>query len=99
MLVNNPNSWNNFSNVLYVDAPIGTGYSFTRDEPGNSTRVYSIDYAVQDFIHFIKGFLNFHKEFRGRETYIVGQDFSGGKYLPAYVQAIQDLKKGKFEDE
>jgi carboxypeptidase C (cathepsin A) len=29
-LVENPNSWSNFSNVLYIDAPIGTGYSFIR---------------------------------------------------------------------
>lgn len=61
MLVENPNSWNNFSNVLYVDSPIGTGYSFPRAEDVEfSPRVYSIDYAVSDFVHFMKGFLDFH---------------------------------------
>lgn len=46
----------------------------------------------------MKGFLDFHTQFRGRELYIVGQDFAGGKYLPDFIQGLQDLKKGKFED-
>jgi hypothetical protein len=30
--------------------------------------------------------------------YIVGQDFVGGKYVPDFVQGLQDLKKGVYED-
>ena len=30
--------------------------------------------------------------------YIIGQDFMGGKYLPDFVQGLQDLKKGVYED-
>ena len=107
-LVNNPNSWNNFTNVMYIDQPIGTGYSFVRQvDISNLTnlsnndpnpRVYNIDYAVSDFIHFMKGFLDFHTQFRGRDMYIVGQDFTGGKYVPDFVQALQQLKKGEYED-
>jgi carboxypeptidase C (cathepsin A) len=60
-LVNNPNSWNNFTNMLYVDIQLGTGYSFARTSYEEfEPRVFSIDYVVSDFIHFMKGFLDFH---------------------------------------
>jgi len=58
MLVNNPNSWNNFTNVLYLDQPVSTGYSFYKDI--NSLRIYSLDQAVDDFIHFMKMFYDMH---------------------------------------
>ena len=97
MLVNNPNSWNNFTNVLYLDQPIGAGYSFYKDV--NTPRIYSLDQAVDDFIHFMKMFYDMHDQFRGRDTYIIGQDFVAGKYIPAFVQAMKDVKKNEFEDE
>jgi len=88
MIVMNNNSWNNFTNMLFLDQPIGTGYSFIRNSTENDTRLYNIDYATKDFVHFMKGFFDFHPQFRGRDMYLVGQDFSGGKYLPDFVKAL-----------
>lgn len=101
MLVCNPHAWNNFTNVLYIDQPVGTGFSFPREpkDGENNTRLFSIDYAVNDFVHFMKGFFDFYPQFRSRDMYLVGQDFSGGKYMPDFVQALQNLTKGEFEDE
>lgn len=49
---------------MYLDVALGTGYSFMRfsdlEEASESSRLYNIDYAVSDFIHFMKGFLDFH---------------------------------------
>lgn len=98
MLSNNPNSWNNFTNVLYLDSPIGTGYSFYKDASSNNTRFYSLAQGVTDFVHFMKMFYDFHDQFRGRETYIMGQDFMAGRYIPAFVQALKDVKEELFED-
>ena len=70
MLKINNISWNNFSNVLYLDTPVGTGYSFDRGL--NPLRSWNVDQVASDFGHFIKQFFNFHDKFRGRETYIVG---------------------------
>ena len=83
----NPHSWNNFTNVMYLDAPVGTGYSFKRSH-GHDQRDLNVDQVVQDFVNFMKMFYDKHESFRGRETYLVAQDFSAGHYLPAFAEAI-----------
>lgn len=98
MLVNNPNSWNNFTNVLYLDSPVSTGFSFYKDVSSDNQRFFSLDQGVTDFVHFMKMFYDFHDQFRGRETYIIGQDFIAGKYIPAFVQALKDVKEDTFQD-
>ena len=98
MLVNNPNSWNNFTNVLYLDSPVSTGFSFYKDVSSDNQRFFSLDQGVTDFVHFMKMFYDFHDQFRGRETYIIGQDFIAGKYIPAFVQALKDVKEDNFQD-
>ena len=56
---------------------------------------------MQDFVNFMKMFYDQHESFRGRETYLVAQDFTAGNYLPAFVAAIQDVRdqKAEFIDE
>lgn len=97
MLVNNEVSWNNFSNVLYLDSPVGTGYSFYRND--DDARSFNVDQVALDFGHFIKQFYNFHDEYRFRETYIIGQDFGAGKHLPVFAEVISQIRGGTFEDE
>jgi len=46
----------------------------------------------------MKSFLNFHAQYQDREIYIVGEDFAAGKYIPAFVKAIKDVKAGNYED-
>lgn len=90
----NKHSWNNFTNVMYLDAQVGTGYTFRRGDPRDKTD-YNIDQIVQDFVNFMKMFYDKHEIFRGRETYLVAQDFAAGNYLPAFAAAIQDVRDSK----
>jgi len=53
-------SWSNFSNVLYLDNPIGAGYSFIREE---HDYFYNSDQVVRNFVHFMKSFLEVHDQF------------------------------------
>ena len=36
--------------------------------------------------------------YRGRDLYLSGVDFTAGMYIPYFTQAIEDVKQGKFED-
>jgi len=42
-------------------------------------------------------YLKFPK-YRERDLYLAGIDFTAGKYIPYFAQAIEDVKQGKFED-
>mmetsp|Transcript_13233 Transcript_13233/g.20655 ORF Transcript_13233/g.20655 Transcript_13233/m.20655 type:complete len:315 (-) Transcript_13233:686-1630(-) len=95
MVEANKVSWNNFSNVLYLDSPVGTGFSFHRNSYDHFD---TLDIVVRDFVHFLKQFLNFHSGYQEREIYIAGQDMAG-KYIPAFVKAIKEVKKGTYQDE
>jgi carboxypeptidase C (cathepsin A) len=41
-IVYNPLAWNNFTNVMFLDSPVGNGYSYLR-QPENPNRVFSLD--------------------------------------------------------
>lgn len=76
-LSENPFSWNTEANVLYLESPVGTGYSYSDDKnyQTNDDEVAENNYlALQSF--FIK-FPNFTQN----EFYIVGESY-GGIYVP-----------------
>jgi carboxypeptidase C (cathepsin A) len=81
-LTPNPLSWNNQSNLLIVDAQIGTGYSYVRGATNKKKIDYTEATAVKYWIRFMKQFFTHFDEFRGREIYIVGQDYFGAKLIP-----------------
>ncbi|KAJ3594059.1 hypothetical protein NHX12_006391 [Muraenolepis orangiensis] len=76
-LYENKFSWNRITNVLYLEAPAGVGYSYSDDKnyKTNDDQVADDNYlALQSF--FVK-FPNFTKN----EFYITGESY-GGIYVP-----------------
>ncbi|PBK90716.1 alpha/beta-hydrolase [Armillaria gallica] len=76
----NPFSWNNLSNMIYIDQPIGTGFSFGTDTV-NSTLSASPFVWTAFQILFESG--QFSK-FKSRE-FIFATESYGGHYGPAFV--------------
>ena len=83
-LIRNSHSWNEFTNLMVLDIPIGSGYSFLRGYK-DSKRTYSMDQVIKDFIHFMKHFYLKFPQYRGREIYLAGIDFTAGKYIPYFT--------------
>lgn len=68
-------SWNTRANLLYVDQPVGTGFSygsaFDHDEVGVADDMYS----------FLQAFFAAHPELKKNDFYIFGESYAG-HYVP-----------------
>lgn len=81
----NPFSWNRRFALLFIDSPIGTGFStaaspayIPRDQPAIATHLFS---ALQSFFSSRAPF------FRSRPLYLTGESYAG-KYIPAAAYHI-----------
>ncbi|EJD01971.1 alpha/beta-hydrolase [Fomitiporia mediterranea MF3/22] len=94
----NPYSWNNISNMIYIDQPIGTGFSFGTDTV-NSTQAAAPFVWTAFQILFESG--QFSK-FKSRE-FVFATESYGGHYGPAFVtyfdQQNELIAKGTIEGE
>ncbi|XP_045767159.1 retinoid-inducible serine carboxypeptidase-like [Maniola jurtina] len=71
-------TWVNGRNVLLIDHPVGSGFSYAVNE---TLLVKTDKEAAKDLLRAIKEFYNTHKEFRKTPTYLFGQSY-GGKLCP-----------------
>ncbi|KAK0096787.1 hypothetical protein PV326_004422 [Microctonus aethiopoides] len=67
-------TWINDYNVLFIDNPVGTGFSYVDD---NSTYASNIHQIAKDLIKCMHEFLAKIPEFKKVQTYIVGQSYGG----------------------
>ncbi|KAL5726986.1 sinapoylglucose--choline O-sinapoyltransferase [Ranunculus cassubicifolius] len=80
----NPNSWTHVANIVYIDQPVDTGFSYSTNLQG----AYSDDISSAKTSHiFIKKWLDDHQDFQSNPVYVVGDGY-GGIVLPILVQNI-----------
>uniref|UniRef100_A0A023FLP1 Putative serine carboxypeptidase lysosomal cathepsin a n=1 Tax=Amblyomma cajennense TaxID=34607 RepID=A0A023FLP1_AMBCJ len=77
---------NNMS-VIYLDAPVGAGYSFTKNPAGYATQMENITKDIKDFLN---QFLEVFQEYRNRDFYAGGDSYAA-RYSVAL--AYEMLKK------
>ncbi|KAG9158723.1 hypothetical protein Leryth_024012 [Lithospermum erythrorhizon] len=86
----NPYSWNKEANLLFLESPIGVGFSYsnTSSDYDNLGDGFSADDAYA-FLH--QWFLKF-PSYRTRTFYIAGESYAG-KYVPELAELIHDNNK------
>ncbi|KAF6159735.1 hypothetical protein GIB67_029993 [Kingdonia uniflora] len=73
-LMLNPYSWTNVANIIFVDAPVGTGFSYSKTAEGYKTGdIQSCQQAYQ----FLRNWLIDHPEFMSNPIYIGGDSYTG----------------------
>ncbi|XP_011630686.1 LOW QUALITY PROTEIN: venom serine carboxypeptidase-like [Pogonomyrmex barbatus] len=79
-------SWNIAHNLIYIDNPVGTGYSFTDDERGYVTNETQVGRDLHTAL--VQFFLLF-PELQNNDFFVTGESYAG-KYVPALSHAIKD---------
>jgi len=88
-LTDNDYSWNLYSNMLYIDQPVGTGFSYTNDTKGFPT---TIEAVAEDVYVALQGFFKAFPQFANSDFFITGESYAG-KYIPAISTRITQGNK------
>ncbi|CAF2049728.1 hypothetical protein BRARA_I04557 [Brassica rapa] len=87
-LVSSTYSWTQVANIIYLDQPVGAGFSYSRT-PLDKTS----DTNEAKMIHqFLQKWLSKHPQFLSNPFYVSGDSYSG-KTIPALVQ---EISKGNY---
>ncbi|CAG8627233.1 6064_t:CDS:10 [Acaulospora morrowiae] len=79
----NEGSWNEYANVLYVDQPVGTGFSFA----DSNSYLTNVTQVPGQFLLFLDKFFEIFPEYSKDDMYITGESFAG-TYIPYIASAI-----------
>ncbi|XP_039003711.1 serine carboxypeptidase-like 18 [Hibiscus syriacus] len=82
----NPYAWTKVSSIIFLDAPVGTGFSYSKTPQGFKTG--DMKHAISCF-KFLKKWLESHPNFITNPLYIAGISYSG-LIVPIITQAIAD---------
>lgn len=80
----NPYSWNNKANVIYLDQPLGTGFSSPKSVFHHRWTEKAI---AEDFRAFLIGFIEKYPEFINRDIYLMGESYAG-HYIPSIANYL-----------
>jgi carboxypeptidase D len=87
--VPNPWSWTKLANVIWVEQPVGTGFS-----KGNALPADEVE-AANQFLGFWKNFMDTFPSLQGKKIYIAGESYAG-LYVPYLTNAMLDKKDTKY---
>ncbi|XP_044277244.1 LOW QUALITY PROTEIN: lysosomal protective protein [Varanus komodoensis] len=79
----NDYAWNKLGHMLYLESPVGVGYSYSdsQDYRTNDTEVARVNYLA------LKEFLRLYPEHGSRDLYLTGESY-GGVYIPTLAEWV-----------
>ncbi|CAO3688037.1 unnamed protein product [Rhizopus stolonifer] len=86
----NEGGWQNYATNIYVDQPVGTGFSFADSD----SYMHSLPEAADKFIQFIDKLLDLFPNLRQKSLYLAGESFAG-TYIPYFASRMLKVNKEK----
>src|SRR6201999_3334068 len=84
-LKSNPYSWTKLAYVVYIDQPVGTGFS-TASIPYPAT---SNERVTSDFHAWLEEFYRYFPQLLSKKTHMMGESYAG-IYIPYFSQKIME---------
>jgi len=82
-------SWQENYNMLYIDSPVGAGFSFTDNAAGYATNQVDVG---NNLFSAVRQFFQLFSEYKNNGFYITGESYAG-KYIPALGHAIYSKRQ------
>ncbi|RWS21326.1 putative serine carboxypeptidase CPVL-like protein, partial [Leptotrombidium deliense] len=79
-------SWTKSFSMLYIDQPVGTGFSFTDDDKGYAK---NLNESTDNVYNALNQFFLMFNELSRNEFYVTGESYAG-KFAPALAYKIQN---------
>ena len=84
ILERNELAWTKFANIVFVDQPVGVGYSYSKHHKD----YYSNDVlSAQDNLAFMIEFFKVFPEFKPNKLYLTGESYAG-HYIPMLMNQL-----------
>lgn len=84
-------AWNRFAHVVYIDSPVGTGFSFTSNDTGYPTNSSAV---ASDLFTALSALIEFFPELQLNDLYVGGESYAG-KYVPPL--ALEMSRDSRFK--
>lgn len=88
----NKYAWNKEANLLFVESPVGVGFSYTN----TSSDLTKLDdgFVAEDAYNFLVKWLQRFPRFKTHDFYIAGESYAG-HYVPQLAELVYDRNKDK----
>ncbi|KAL1550570.1 Serine carboxypeptidase-like 34, variant 2 [Salvia divinorum] len=93
----NNNSWNKAANLLFLESPVGVGFSYTNTSSDLKEHIGDTITALDSY-NFLLGWLRRFPQFKSHEFYIAGESYAG-HYVPQLAELIIEKNKKASEDD
>ncbi|MCL7048483.1 hypothetical protein MKW94_018237 [Papaver nudicaule] len=89
-LTRNEHSWNREANMLYLETPVGVGFSYSND----TNNYVSADDKItaRDNLIFLKRWFLKFPQYKNRELFITGESYAG-HYVPQLANLMMQFNK------
>ena len=81
----NEGAWDEFANLLFVDNPVGTGFSYVNTD----SFVHELQEMADQFLVFLEKWFALFPEFEHDDLYFAGESYAG-QHIPYITKSIMD---------